>query len=189
MVKAIGGKYKFSEGKFFFQQGNLQERKVQKQPKYGNKTETVFIPVKGCELSNNMTAEGFRKIGILQQLLHNMTLNPGVSGPFFWDEPEANMNPKLRRFLVEILLELSRNGQQIILVTHDYVLLKWFDLLYDKSKDDHIRFHSLYRDTGSGEVRIESTDDYLKITPNDISETFNNITIEQVSRKMGGLGK
>lgn len=37
--------------------------------------------------------------------------------------------------LVHVLLELARNGQQIILATHDYVLLKWFDLLMDKGKE------------------------------------------------------
>ena len=45
--------------------------------------------------------------------------------------------------IVQILLELSRNGQQVVLATHDYVLLKWFDLLMDERKEDHVRFHSL----------------------------------------------
>lgn len=43
--------------------------------------------------------------------------------------------------LVCILLELLRNGQQIILAAHDYVLLKWFDILMDKTRNDHVRFH------------------------------------------------
>jgi hypothetical protein len=91
--------------------------------------------------------------------------------------------------LVEVLLELSRNGQQIILATHDYVLLKWFDLLMDKGQGDHVKFHALYRDKSSGHVQVDSVDDYRAITPNAIADTFNELTKEQVNRKMGGLGK
>ena len=36
-----------------------------------------------------------------------------------WDEPEANINPKLIPVLTEIILELGRNGAQIFLATHD----------------------------------------------------------------------
>jgi len=90
--------------------------------------------------------------------------------------------------LVLALLELSRNGQQIILATHDYVLLKWFDLLTDKDKDDYVRFHALYRGS-EGDVQVESVEDYRVISPNAIAETFNDLTKEQVNKKMGGLGK
>jgi predicted ATPase len=98
------------------------------------------------------------------------------------------MNPKLMKLLVQILLELSRNGQQIILATHDYVLLKWFDLLMDKGKEDHVCFHALYRDK-SGSITVDSVQDYRAISPNAIADTFNDLTKEQVNKKMGGLGK
>jgi hypothetical protein len=142
-----------------------------------------------AEYSANVIAEGFRKIGMLSRLLLTGSIQPGVSGPLFWDEPETNMNPKLMKLLVEILLELSRNGQQIILATHDFVLLKWFDLLIDEGKGDHVRFHALYRDSDSDDVKLDSTDEYKSITPNAIADTFNDLTIAQVRQKMGGLGK
>ena len=102
------------------------------------------------EFSANAMAEGFRKIGMLSRLLETTSIQPGKSGPLFWDEPEANINPKLMHLLVEILLELARNGQQIILATHDYVLLKCFDLFPNKAREDHVRFHSLFCDPDSG---------------------------------------
>ncbi|MBC8421198.1 MAG: AAA family ATPase [Desulfobacterales bacterium] len=141
------------------------------------------------ELSANDTAEGFRKAGILYRLLEVGAVRPGVSGTLFWDEPEANLNPKLMRLLVEILLELSRKGQQIVLATHDYVLLKWFDLLMDKGRDDHVRFHALYYDEASCEVKLQSTDDYIQITPNVIDEVYAELINEDIDRSMGGLGK
>ncbi len=141
------------------------------------------------EYSANAMAEGFRKAGMLSRLLETGAITPGVSGTLFWDEPETNMNPKLMRLFVEILLELSRNGQQIVIATHDYVFLKWFDLLQNEAKDDHIRFHVLYKETPTSKIKLQSTDRYIQIEPNAISDTFSDITKEQVRLKMGGLGQ
>jgi predicted ATPase len=190
IVNAISGKYRFSRRRIRFEEGKYEERKVENQDdEYSDKIETVFEPVKGSEVSNNMTAEGFRKIGTLQQLLANKSLSPGISGPLFWDEPECNMNPKLVRLLVEILLELSRNGQQIILATHDYVLLRWFDLLMDREKEDHVKFHSLYRERDTKEIKNTSTDNYLDIDPNPIDEAYGYLINQEIENEMGDLGK
>jgi len=149
----------------------------------------VTFKTENSEFSANSMAEGFRKAGMLSRLLETGAIQPGVSGPLFWDEPETNMNPKLMKLLVEIMLELSRNGQQIVIATHDYVLLKWFDLLMDNDKDDHVRFHMLYRNALSNEIDVKSVDDYQLISPNAIADTFNDLTKEQVRLKMGTLGK
>ncbi len=149
----------------------------------------VTFKTKDNEYSANAMAEGFRKMGMLARLLETGAIQPGSTGPLFWDEPESNINPKLMRLLVEILLELSRNGQQIILATHEYVLLKWFDLLMDEKLGDEVRFHRLYKDSESDEVKIESVEDYRAISSNSITDTFNELTKEQVSKKMGSLGK
>jgi AAA15 family ATPase/GTPase len=149
----------------------------------------VTFKTESAEFSANAMAEGFRKAGMLSRLLETGAIQPGVSGPLFWDEPEANLNPKLMKLLVQILLELSRNGQQIILATHDYVFLKWFDLLMDKGKDDHVIFHSLYNDPDTDEIKVASTKDYLKITPNPIDEAFGFLINQEIEKEMGGLGK
>lgn len=139
-----------------------------------------------AEFSANAMAEGFRKAGILSRLLETGNIQPGVSGPLFWDEPETNLNPKLMKMLVGILLELSRGGQQIIIATHDYVLLKWFDLLMDKGKEDHVRFHVLYRNPETKQIQTESIDDYRAITPNAIADTFNDLTIAHARARLRG---
>jgi len=136
------------------------------------------------EYSANVIAEGFRKAGMLARLLETGTILPGESGPFLWDEPEGNMNPMIMKLIVEIMLELSRKGQQIIIATHDYVLLKWFDLLMDKDKGDEVRFHTLYSD--SGEIKLHSTNDYIQINDNAISDAFADLFDEDVKRALGG---
>ena len=195
LTNLIGGQYLLDAGRFVFEPGLYVEKDSATRSKglhaqmYQDSTEWKFVPRSKHRLSSGMTAEGFRKIGVLQRLLSNGSLNPGTSGPMLWDEPESNLNPKLMKDLVLALLELARNGQQVILATHDYVLLKWFDLLMEKGKGDQVRFHVLSRDPESGQVRRDSMDSYRAIEPNAIADTFNELTKEQVARKMGGLGK
>ncbi|MFT6465936.1 AAA family ATPase [Halopseudomonas sp.] len=195
LTNLIGGRYRFLNGGFNFEPGSYEEKVAPTRGRsksalaYQDSTVTEFVRSSDPVLSSGMTAEGFRKIGVLQRLLSNGTINPGVSGALIWDEPESNLNPKLMKQLVESLLELARNGQQIILATHDYVMLKWFDLLMDEGKGDHVRFHALYRDKDTASVAVSSVDDYRAILPNSISDTFTDLTKEQVSQKMGRLGK
>jgi AAA15 family ATPase/GTPase len=140
-----------------------------------------------AEYSANVMAEGFRKAGILARLLETGALMPSVSGPLIWDEPEANLNPKLLKLLVQILLELARKGQQIILATHDYVLLKWFDLLADKGTGDYVRYHSLKLDPETKEIALESSDDFSEIQNNPIDEAFESIINEEIKNEIGDL--
>lgn len=167
-----------------FDPGQYQVQRDKEQHDLNTRMQAKFVANKGESVSANMAAEGIRKLGILQLLLQNHQLDPGRTGALFWDEPETNMNPKLMKLLVEILLELSRNGQQIILATHDYVLLKWFDLLMDKGKSDHVRYHSLYK-REDGQIEIRSTNEYLDISPNPISDAFRNITVTHAKLNMG----
>lgn len=192
LANLIGGQYLLDNGRFVFEPGRYEEKssasrtKAKQAQMYQDSTEWKFVPSGKYRLSSGMTAEGFRKIGVLQRLLSNGSLNPGTTGPLLWDEPESNLNPKLMRDLVQALLELARNGQQIILATHDYVLLKWFDLLMDKGKGDHVVFHRLYRTEGEENVQHESQSDYRIVGRSAISNTFAELYDEDVKRALGG---
>lgn len=87
----------------------------------------------------NLVAEGIRKMALLWQLVKNGTLEKG--SVLFWDEPEANINPKYISIIVELLLELQRDGVQIFISTHDYMLAKYFEIR--KNKNNSVLFHSL----------------------------------------------
>lgn len=194
LTNLIGGRYELHGGRFCFQSGTYVEKLGSssartKAPQSFQDSIQRFLPTKAALLSSGMTAEGFRKIGVLQRLLSNGSLNPGTTGPLLWDEPESNLNPKLMKDLVRVLLELARNGQQVILATHDYVLLKWFDLLMDKGKGDQVRFFSLYRDASTHEVKKSMCDDYLHIAPNPIDDAFGFLINQAIENDMGSLGK
>jgi energy-coupling factor transporter ATP-binding protein EcfA2 len=143
------------------------------------KKETFFLKNRGRELEFSLLAEGMRKLGLLWLLIQNGTLLDG--SVLFWDEPETNLNPRIIGTLVEVLLELQRLGVQILLATHDYVVLKEFDL---RSKaTDKVQFHALYRDE-SGVIQHSATDDYLQIHPNAIADTFLELYDRDVKRDL-----
>ncbi|MCK5114670.1 MAG: AAA family ATPase [Phycisphaerae bacterium] len=145
------------------------------------KKEEFFLRNKQGNLEFSLLAEGIRKLGLLWMLIQNGTLLSGSL--LLWDEPEANLNPKLLQSIVEILLELQRMGVQILVATHDYVFLKELDL--QAKATDSIAFHSLYRVPEQQTVAIETTDKYLDIHPNAIAETFTDLYNRDVERAIG----
>tara|TARA_R110002110_G_scaffold85816_4_gene223691 strand:- start:22919 stop:24091 length:1173 start_codon:yes stop_codon:yes gene_type:complete len=194
LVALIGGRYRWTDdGALSFQPGHYEEKADPSRSgsktaqAYQDSTVTRFVAKSGQSLSSGMTAEGYRKIGVLHRLLCNGSINPGTTGVLLWDEPEANLNPKLIKKLVQALVKLSRNGQQIILATHDYVLLKWFDLLMDQGKEDHVRFHVLQRQDDGGPISVHSTDDYAQLVNTGISKTFEELYDAEIERSLKGI--
>jgi len=194
LVALVGGRYRWmNDGGFQFEPGGYEEKadpdrsRAKTAQIYQDSTVLRFKSKGGDPLSSGMTAEGYRKIGVLHRLLCNGSINPGSTGILLWDEPEANLNPSLMHEVVQVLLELSRNGQQIILATHDYVLLKWFDLLSEEGKDDHIRYHVLARAAGDGPISVQSIDDYSHISETGISRTFSDLYDAEIDRSLEGV--
>jgi AAA15 family ATPase/GTPase len=146
-----------------------------------NKKEEFYLRNKQGELEFTLLAEGMRKLGLVWLLIQNGILQKGAT--LFWDEPEANLNPKLIKVVVEILLALHQQlGVQIFITTHSYPLLKEFDLQH---KDEDLAYHALFKDT-EGTILCKSVDDYRRIEPNAIAEHLDRIYDLEIERKLGG---
>ncbi len=143
------------------------------------KGEEFFLSNEQGDLEFTLLAEGWRKLGLLWLLIRNGTLQKGSA--LFWDEPEANLNPKMFKVVIEVLLELQRGGVQVFFATHDYVILKELDL--QMTEEDRVAFHSLYRDE-DGEIACYTTGHYLDIHPNAIGEAFDDLYDRQIERSM-----
>ena len=108
----------------------------------------------------DMAAEGWRRLGMILQLLRNGALHCGVS--LFWDEPEANLNPKLIKIIAEVIFELScENHIQMFITTHSLFLLRELEYLSQVRKlPESIRYFVLH----NGEVeQSESSADLTNI--------------------------
>ena len=140
----------------------------------------------GLEVPFSAEAEGFRKLGPLWQLLMNESITKDTV--LFWDEPEANLHPKLIPVLVDILLEISREGVQIFLATHEYRLARYFDL--KKENQEEIVFHNLYRKDDDKIIRYEYSQKYKDLKNNDIEdadEDFGDLVIQKAIEELDNL--
>ena len=147
-----------------------------------NNNEEFFLRNKHGNIEFSLLAEGIRKLALLWLLVQNGSLRGGSL--LLWDEPETNLNPKLFGIVIDVLLELQRSGVQIMLATHDYVILKGIGLRM--ADDDKVSFHSLYHDSDSGDIACRTSHDYLDIEPNKIAEAFNDLYDLEIDRGMKG---
>ncbi|WP_445000238.1 AAA family ATPase [Halomonas mongoliensis] len=84
------------------------------------------IPGQG-NLEMPLVAEGLRKLAMLARLITTGSLLD--KGYLFWDEPEANLNPKLIKLVARAAFALSQQGIQVVIATHSLFLLKELELL------------------------------------------------------------
>ncbi|WP_217614685.1 ATP/GTP-binding protein [Cellulomonas sp. GbtcB1] len=114
----------------------------------------------------HLVAEGLRKLGMLVRLVTSGTLL--TSGYLFWDEPEANLNPRTLRHVARTVIELSRAGVQVFVATHSMFLLREFEILLSSDNEGPrvpTQFIGLSRASGGIEVHSgPSTADLGDIT-------------------------
>jgi energy-coupling factor transporter ATP-binding protein EcfA2 len=98
----------------------------------------------GFEVEAPLMAEGVRKLATLAYLALNGSL--ARYGALFWDEPEANLNPRLMGALADALVQLVADGVQVFVATHSLFFLREIALRVDKKDPLPARYFSLIRD-------------------------------------------
>jgi predicted ATPase len=132
-------------------------------------------------VSMPMVAEGIRKVATLRKLVENNWIARGTT--LFWDEPEANLNPKIMNEVVQALLLISRSGVQVFLASHSYLILKELDVM--RAHSDSVRFFSFER-TEAGTL-VHSSDTYLGMRPNVIEEQYAELYDRQIRKEIDAL--
>lgn len=84
--------------------------------------------------SIHMTAEGVKRLALIDRLIGNRSLYPGVV--LFIDEPEAMLHPKAIVEFMEILYLLAIQDIQIFMATHSYFVLKALYIIARREKTD-----------------------------------------------------
>ena len=74
-----------------------------------------------------LIAEGMRKIAMIARLIANGALSQ--ESILFWDEPEANFNPKLVRIVAKVIVDLANQGIQVHIATHSLFLMRELEIL------------------------------------------------------------
>jgi ABC-type lipoprotein export system ATPase subunit len=118
----------------------------------------------------HLVSEGLRKFALLYAITANQTLT--LQSTLYWDEPDANLNPKLMKLLVRLLVTMaSKYKVQIVLATHSLFFLRELQLLsWEMGKELPIRFFALETiepDTEKGSPRtvVHSGDSLESVSP------------------------
>ncbi len=113
------------------------------------------VPGQG-EIEIPLVAEGIRKLAMLARLIATGLLLG--NGYLFWDEPEANLNPKLIKAAAIAILTLSRGGIQVFVATHSLFLLRELEILSKTREFGHIEQRYFALAIGENGVRVEQGD-------------------------------
>ena len=140
------------------------------------------IRTDGTRIPFAYEASGFKRLGYLGLLVASGQLQPG--SVLFWDEPENSLNPELIPDLVNILLELSRNGVQIFIATHSELLASYFAV--SRKKEDNLTFISLYIDNDSGEIKSDTDDRFDLLEPNTLKIESVKLYEKQIVKGLNG---
>lgn len=92
-----------------------------------DKKEWIFKDSANRTYAIGMTAEGVKKVAVLDALLGNHYLSK--DSVVFIDEPEANLHPELISKFMDIIYTLSKVGIQFFIATHSYFVIKKMYLL------------------------------------------------------------
>jgi predicted ATPase len=112
-----------------------------------------YVQTPQGKIEAHLHAEGLRKLAAVVRLVQNGSIEPG--GVLFWDEPEANLNPKLTALVSELLIGLAKHGVQIFIATHDMLLSRRLSLLSEYHQGDvPIRFFSFRRADLASPVQV-----------------------------------
>ena len=86
------------------------------------------------KIEMHLVAEGLRKLATLARLIATGSLLD--QGYLFWDEPEANLNPRIIKSLAKTILQLAQGGIQVFLATHSLFLLRELHILQSQHFQD-----------------------------------------------------
>ena len=124
-----------------------------------DKTGRFYLQNSSGKMEMPLVAEGLRKLGMVARLIATGRL--AGNGYLFWDEPEANLNPKLIRGVAQTIYDLSRSGIQVFIATHSLFLLREFEILLlqrDNTERNGAKFYALRN--GDNGVSISQGSNY-----------------------------
>jgi len=89
-----------------------------------------YVRMQTGRFEMHLVAEGLRKLATIARLIATGSLLD--KGYLFWDEPEANLNPKLVKLVARTILNIGQNGIQVFIATHSLFLLRELYILQQR---------------------------------------------------------
>jgi predicted ATPase len=139
-----------------------------------------------ARMEAHLVAEGLRKIASLERLLLNGSLTR--NGFLFWDEPEANLNPRLTTIIADVLGVLATMGIQIFVSTHDFLLARRLSVKAGIPGQPLTRFFAFSRPKIGQPVEVHAGDQLSELPSNPMEEEFARHYDYELSVKLAPSG-
>jgi len=89
-----------------------------------------YLKTKTSRIEIHLVAEGLRKLAMIARLIATGSLLD--KGYLFWDEPEANLNPKIVKAVARTIFQVAQSGIQVFIATHSLFLLRELYILQNQ---------------------------------------------------------
>jgi len=112
-----------------------------------------------------LVAEGLRRLAMISRIVSTGLFIKG--GILFWDEPEANLNPKLVKLAASAIIGLAGGGVQVHIATHSLFLMRELEIQLQNKENESldVRFFGIQKQDEKIEViQGASFDDLPYIT-------------------------
>ena len=106
-----------------------------------NKLGRFYLKTASGRMEIPLVAEGIRKLAMLARLIATGALLD--RGYLFWDEPEANLNPRLIKEVAKSIVNLADHGIQVFIATHSLFLMRELEILH-ATRVKKVRFFGLH---------------------------------------------
>lgn len=136
-----------------------------------------------ARMEAHLVAEGLRKVASLERLLLNGSLTK--HGFLFWDEPEANLNPRLTVVIADLLGALASIGVQVFITTHDFLLARRLSVKSELPGEPPTRFFVCFRPKPGDPVEVRHGAQLSDLPVNPIEEEFARHYDFEISRSLG----
>ncbi len=86
-----------------------------------------YLNLPSGSMEMHLVAEGQRKLAMIARLIATGSLLD--KGCLFWDEPEANLNPKIVKTVARTIHQVAASGIQVFIATHSLFLMRELHIL------------------------------------------------------------
>jgi energy-coupling factor transporter ATP-binding protein EcfA2 len=94
------------------------------------RSDRFYLHLPSGTMEMHLVAEGLRKLATIARLIATGSLLD--KGYLFWDEPEANLNPKIIKTVAKTILQIAESGIQVFVATHSLFLLRELHILQQR---------------------------------------------------------
>ncbi|RLA07582.1 MAG: hypothetical protein DRQ51_05580 [Gammaproteobacteria bacterium] len=159
ITKLVGKIKKIIAGEFVFESGGLS-----------------FVDENNRVIDKNLVSFGMTSLGMLGLLLKNNLIGKGSF--VFFDEPETNLHPQWQVLLIDVFIELAKNGINIVMATHSLDMIKALEVKTKNEKDDFVGVNHFKSDGKLMKFESKNTYENLQKSREILSEAYEDLYYE-----------